>query len=182
MDIMEALLEVIKYILPAGLVLLAVRWMQQSRQAEKDQELQFQWQQQVKKNHLPLVFHAYERALLFLARLEPDQLLGRTPSAGLTATQFARQLEQDIKEEFEHNLAQQLYILPGTWDEVMKAQVAVRGLVLGVLRTLPEGASGQDLFRGIWEAWTAQQQPVTYRAMIMLKKDVQGWLIGMDRT
>lgn len=180
MELLDSLIELLKYVLPAGLVFLTMRWMQQQRLAERKLEAQAQWQQTIAKEQSPLIFHAYERALLFLARLEPDQLLVRVGPGNQSAVQYARLLEMNIKEEYEHNLAQQLYILPGTWEKVSHTQIAVRGMIMQALQTLPEGANSQDLHRLIWETWTGQEQPITLPATLMLKKDAQSLLIRGD--
>ncbi|MDP5170761.1 MAG: hypothetical protein NWR72_10985 [Bacteroidia bacterium] len=180
MEIASLFVEVLKYVLPAGLVLLAIRMMQQSRAEERKLEIEAAMKQSIGKEQANLFFHACERALLFLARLEPDQLLSRIQSAGLSARQYAKLLDQDIQEEFGHNLAQQLYIIPETWEQVVRTQVAVRGMIMESLKALPEGAKGPDLNRMIWEMWTQQEQPITLPAMLMLKRDAQRLLLGQN--
>ncbi len=177
MEALESVIELLKYILPAALVFLTMRWMQQQRFEEQKLEAQARWQQGIAKEQAPLIFHAYERALLFLARLEPDQLLTRVPASTQSAAQYARMLDMNIKQEFEHNLAQQLYILPESWEKVSNTQIAVRGMIMQALQNLPEGATSKDLHRLIWELWTSQEQPVTLVAILTLKKDTQSLLI-----
>lgn len=180
MEILDSLIQLLMIVLPAGLVLLTVRWMQQQREAEKLLEARIDWQSRIAKEQAPLIFNAYERALLFLSRLEPDQLLSRLSPANHNAQVYARLIDQSIKEEYEHNLAQQLYILPGTWEQVNKTQIAVRGMVMQSLQNLPEGASGLDLQRSIWEIWTNQDNPITLSGTLMLKRDIQSILLGSN--
>lgn len=180
MESLELVIELLKYILPAALVFLTMRWMQQQRLEERKLEAQAKWQQGIAQEQAPLIFHAYERALLFLARLEPDQLLTRVPAGNQAAAQYARMLDMNIKEEFEHNLAQQLYILPDSWEKVSYAQIAVRGMIMQALQNLPEGATSKDLHRLIWESWTSQEQPITLVAILSLKKDTQTLLLNRN--
>lgn len=147
---------------------------------EKLLEARLDWQSRIAKEQAPLLFHAYERVLLFVTRLEPDQLLNRVGALQQDATTYARMLEQNIKEEYEHNLAQQLYILPGTWEQVNKTQIAVRGMVMQALQKLPQGATGTDLRQLIWETWTNQEAPLTLSASLMLKRDVQSILLSSN--
>lgn len=176
MEVLELVIELLKYILPAGLVFLTMRWMQQQRLEERKLEVQAKWQEGIAKEQAPMIFHAYERALLFLARLEPDQLLNRIAPGSQSAAQYAHMLDKNIKEEFEHNLAQQLYILPDTWEKVSYTQIAVRGMIMQALQTLPKGSTSKDLHRLIWEAWTSQEQPMTLVAILLLKRDTQSLL------
>ena len=180
MEMIDSLLQLLMVVLPAGLVLLTVRWMQQQRREEKVLEARLDWQSRIAKEQAPLIFNAYERALLFLTRLEPEQLLGRLSPANQPAQPYARLIDQSIKEEYEHNLAQQLYILPATWEQVNKTQIAVRGMVMQSLQNLPEGSSGLDLQRSLWEVWTNQETPVTLSGILMLKRDAQSILLGAN--
>lgn len=182
MDLANLLIEAIKYLLPAGLVLLAMRLMQRQQQTQQAAEAAAEWRSKMSTDHLKLMFNAYERALLFLARLEPEYLLDRLPPGKLPANQYARMLDQSIREELEHNLAQQLYIMPGTWDHVLRAARAMRGLIMEITKNLPEGASGTDLHQHIWSAWTQQEQPITLPAIMMLKRDVQSLLLQQRAT
>ncbi len=182
MEALELVIELLKYILPAALVFLTMRWMQQQRLEEQKLEAQSKWQQGIAKEQAPMIFHAYERALLFLARLEPDQLLNRVAPVAGPAAQYARMLDMNIKEEYEHNLAQQLYILPDSWEKVSHTQIAVRGMIMQALQNLPEGATSKDLHRLIWESWTGQEQPLTLVAILALKRDTQSLLIRGNIT
>ncbi len=176
MEGLELVVELLKYIFPAALVFLTMRWMQQQRLEERKLEAQAKWQEGIAKEQAPLIFHAYERALLFLARLEPDQLLTRVPAGKQSAAQYAQMLDMNIKEEFEHNLAQQLYILPDSWEKVLHTQIAVRGMIMQILQNLPEGSTSRDLHRLFGEAWTAQDQPMTLVVILSLKRDTQALL------
>ena len=64
-----------------------------------------------KKNQsvvLPLRLQAYERMALFLERIDPNQLVMRIHSVGLTVAQEQSLLLTAIRSEFEHNISQQI--------------------------------------------------------------------------
>ena len=53
----------------------------------------------------------------------------RVNKAGLTAEQFHGLLISSIREEFEHNLSQQLYISFGAWELVKTAKEEMISLI-----------------------------------------------------
>jgi len=80
-----------------------------------------------KKFSTPLKIQAMERLILFLERLQPQQLVSRNLEQGMELRSFHLRLLHNIREEFEHNLAQQLYVSKKAWklvqnsrDEVVK--------------------------------------------------------------
>ena len=73
-----------------------------------------------KKNQsvvLPLRLQAYERMALFLERIDPNQLVMRIHTPGLTVSQEQNLLLTAIRSEFEHNLSQQIYISDPVWQK-----------------------------------------------------------------
>ncbi|PWJ58753.1 hypothetical protein CLV98_103120 [Dyadobacter jejuensis] len=70
---------------------------------------------------LPLRIQAYERMCLFLERITPNQLLLRVVPNTHSALQLQQTLLSEIREEYNHNIAQQLYLSIGTWEEINNA-------------------------------------------------------------
>ncbi|MBR1514692.1 MAG: hypothetical protein IJ622_10440 [Bacteroidales bacterium] len=71
---------------------------------------------------MPLKVQAYERFLLYLERVQLPQLVKRVYVPGMEKGTFHLQLLQNVREEFEHNLAQQLYVANSTWNAVVNAK------------------------------------------------------------
>lgn len=67
------------------------------------------------KDRLQLRFAAYERLLLFVHRVSPEQLMLRHHGAGVTLHQFKQAILTDIESEFQHNFTQQLYVSDVAW-------------------------------------------------------------------
>ena len=70
----------------------------------------------------PLKIQAYERFLLFLERSQLPVLVKRVYAPGMAKEMFHISLLHSIEEEFEHNLAQQLYVGNDTWMAVQRAK------------------------------------------------------------
>lgn len=118
----------------------------------------------------PIRLQAYERMAMFLERIEPNQLLFRVSNPELTAYQMQTILLATIRSEYEHNLSQQVYISPETWEGIKNAKEKVVNIINLAAGHLEEGAMSTDLAGGVL-ASVADESP-TAAAMERLKKDI----------
>lgn len=58
---------------------------------------------------------AYERIVLLIERLKPDSLIPRTLLPALNYKEYQLLLLNEIRQEFEYNLSQQLYLSENAW-------------------------------------------------------------------
>lgn len=122
---------------------------------------------------LPLRLQAYERMCLFLERITPNQLLLRTSGSASNALEFQQILLREIREEFNHNLAQQVYMSNDTWEQIKKAVNEVQSLINRAAAEVDEEAPANDLGRKIFEQVIQQEiQPCTH-ALRIVKAEVQ---------
>lgn len=78
---------------------------------------------------LPLRLQALERFVLFLERIHPSNLVMRLNNPDLTAAQLQTLLVRTIREEFEYNLSQQLYLSQQTWELIKNAKEEMVALI-----------------------------------------------------
>lgn len=71
-----------------------------------------------RKTILPLQLQAYERVILFLERISPPSLILRVNKKGMSSFQLQTAMISAIREEFEHNLSQQLYVSSEVWTTI----------------------------------------------------------------
>lgn len=69
---------------------------------------------------IKLKLAAYERLALFAERNKLDNLVHRIGSQGMHAGNTRQLLINSIKDEFDHNVTQQLYVNPTIWDAVVR--------------------------------------------------------------
>ena len=118
----------------------------------------------------PIRLQAYERMAMFLERIDPNQLLFRVSNPELTAYQMQTILLATIRSEYEHNLSQQVYISPETWEGIKNAKEKVVNVINLAAGHLEEGAMSTDLAGEVLQA-VADDSP-TASAMEKLKKDI----------
>lgn len=70
------------------------------------------------KESLPIRLQAFERMSLYLERISPNNLLLRVAPISGDATAYENLLIQNIEQEFEHNLAQQIYVSDDCWSVI----------------------------------------------------------------
>ncbi len=170
----EVFLELLKYIVPAGLVLAGVLLVMRENQKKLETEQRYGIYQKTFAEMVPLRLQAYERAILFLERISPENLLIRVDARGKESRVFHQELIAEIRAEFEHNLAQQLYIKNESWRSLIVAKEQVIALINQSGRALPPKAPAVDLGRTILNKMVDAEMQPTHQAVKVLKEDVQG--------
>src|SRR5947209_9550403 len=66
----------------------------------------------------PLQLQAYERLVLLTERMALPNLISRMSQPGLTAREMQLMLLETIKQEYEYNASQQVYVSIIAWDAV----------------------------------------------------------------
>ncbi len=88
---------------------------------EKEEKIQYlNLKRDQRQITLPLRLQAYERIVLLLERISLSSLMLRNIQPEMNALRFKNAMIQNIRAEFEHNLAQQIYITESTWTLARK--------------------------------------------------------------
>jgi hypothetical protein len=169
---MDIFLELLKILIPAAGVFAAtyfvVRTFLTNEQKRRDYEL--------RKSQLnittPIRLQAYERIILFLERIEPNNLVLRTNKAGMTIPLLHSELIKTIKTEYEHNISQQIYVSANAWHLVKTAKEETIKLVNISITKVPESAKGQELSQVILHIASSVEKTPTQIAVEFLKAEV----------
>lgn len=104
----------------------------------------------------PLQLQAYERLVLLTERITLPNLISRLNKPGISAFEMKQILTENIKQEFEYNSTQQLYVSPVSWDAVRNLKEQNIMIVNQVAGSLPANASASDLNKRILEVLMSQ--------------------------
>ena len=138
---------------------------------------QKQWQVQLQeardKVSLPLRLQAYERMCLFLERSRITSLVIRLSSSGLSAKELHSNLLEELRNEFNHNLSQQIYISVPAWQLIQSAMEATILLINQSADALAADTTQTDLVKQIMQNMSTQKYDSTEQALLALKEEVQ---------
>lgn len=98
-----------------------------------------------------LQLQAYERLILLTDRIALTNLVSRVNQPGLSAREMQQLLVQSIKQEYEYNVTQQIYVTAESWEAVRNLRDQNILIVNQIGSFLPAEATGQDLNRSILE-------------------------------
>ena len=126
---MNELIEITKYLLPLIVLLIAVLLILNHFAKSEKTKLRYELIKSSNKIITPVRLQAYERIILFLERIRPDTMALRITKPKMSAKQIQREMLKSIREEFSHNLSQQLYVSDETWSAAVYAKEQVTRLV-----------------------------------------------------
>jgi hypothetical protein len=142
---MNTFAEILKYTLPS-LIVAALAYFIIKQFIEKEHELHRQQSKlDMQKTILPVRLQAYERLILLLERISPASLILRVSQPGMTAVQLQSALTQALREEFDHNLSQQVYVSAKAWEDVKSAREELISIINTAASSLAPEATGADL-------------------------------------
>ncbi len=122
---METLLEIVKITVPALVVFLTVYILMKYHYLKVYTMEKMKLKNENSNRTLPLRLQAYERLALFCERISPENMLLRFRKDATTGKDLEQLLILAIKQEYDHNLTQQIYVSESLWSiiEICKNQV-----------------------------------------------------------
>jgi hypothetical protein len=100
----------------------------------------------------PLQLQAYERLVMLAERISIPSLVSRAnQQPGLDTRGMQMLLLESIKQEYEYNTTQQIYVSPTAWEAVRSLKDQNMLIINQVGSTMPPEASGTDLNRRLLE-------------------------------
>lgn len=119
----------------------------------------------------PLRVQAYERMILFLERISPSNLVMRTHHSGISAQELHAELIKSIRAEYDHNLAQQMYLSIGAWEMIKTAKEETAKIINISAEKTASTASGLDFGQNIISISSQLKKLPTEVAIEYLKKE-----------
>ena len=170
---MEILLEILKYTIPSLVVFFTTFYFLRTWSRQEDKRRNHEFNMQLKDEILPVRLQAYERSILFLERISPESILLRLNRNGMTSAELMAELQSTIRQEYEHNLAQQTYVSTEAWEKVQAAKNQIQKLINDSAAELKMDASSSSLGKLVLEKAMELKTPPSQAAIAFLKKEVQ---------
>lgn len=170
---MDVLLDLIKIVLPAALLLYAMYLTVRSFLNKQTEEKWLEIRNKNSETMLPLRVQAYERMCLFLERINPGNLIMRLNAPEYNAKEFQQLLLREIREEYNHNLAQQIYMSNEVWGAVMNAKEEIVMSINQAAEALTEEDRSIVLAKRVFEQMATRKVDVVDFAIKSLKEEVR---------
>lgn len=170
---MEILADLLKILIPAAVVLYGMFLTIQSFISQQLKEKTLANKTKLNEHTLPIQLQAYERLILFLERITPNQLLLRVQPQSVQTADFLQLMLTEIREEYNHNLAQQLYISHENWQKLTKAKDGLVAMIQQAANEVPKDAAAIELSKKIMESSLSANSSQIAEAIISLKEEAQ---------
>ncbi|MDF2384286.1 hypothetical protein JMG10_22640 [Nostoc ellipsosporum NOK] len=105
----------------------------------------------------PLQLQAYERLVVLTERIALPALVNRLNQPGISANDMRIVLVENIRQEYEYNASQQIYVTQQAWEAVRNFKDQNIMLINRVAASVTPEASGVELNKKILETLVAQK-------------------------
>jgi hypothetical protein len=170
---MDVLIEFGKILIPASVVLYAAYLMVRSFSQKEIELKRLEVRGKSIESVLPSRLHAYERMTLFLERMAPQNLLIRLNTAPMPAREFHQLLLAEVRNEYNHNVSQQVYIGEEVWDMIKSAKEDLIVTINDAAGEVPAEGNSLDLSKKIVEKTIMKQIDPLAHALSELKREIQ---------
>lgn len=173
----DQLFQVLLALLPSVVVFLTAFYLMRqflgTRRHEANTQLMAEAKREDRQHVLPLRLQAHERLTLFLERIAPGALVFRVHKHNMTARVLHAELLATVREEYEHNVTQQIYLSERAWQQVRMAKEETLRIINIAAEATPDGASGTALSERVFETAARLTHLPTQQAILVLKEEVR---------
>jgi hypothetical protein len=106
----------------------------------------------------PLQLQAYERLVLLAERISLPNLVSRVNQAGISAKEMQLLLLESIKQEYEYNATQQIYVSPVAWEAIKNLKDQNMLIINQVAAAIPPDSKAIDLNRQLLDFVMTQKR------------------------
>jgi len=173
MTTLDYLFDLFKILIPASAVVIVVQIMLKNHFDDVKSRDNLSMIREQKKDIRPLQMQAYERLILYLERLQPDNLMMRSQKPGMSSRALHSAILRSIRQEYEHNMTQQLYVSESAWKLVLMAKDEVTKLINLSASQVQENGSSLDLGNQMMNLVMKLEKMPTDVAIQGLKREFQ---------
>jgi predicted AlkP superfamily phosphohydrolase/phosphomutase len=170
---MDVVIEFAKLIIPAALVLYGMYLAIKSFTTKELEKILLESRTRSTEVVQPIRLQAYERICILLERMSPNNMVVRLNDNKMTARQLQSLMLAEIREEFNHNVSQQIYMSEEAWSNVRTAKEDLITIINTSADNLGDDAMGIDLAKGIFQELMSKPRDPINEALIFLKEEIR---------
>jgi hypothetical protein len=165
--------DLIKILLPAGIVLYAMYLTLKSFLAKDFEKKLIDIKLKNTELVLPVRLQAYERMCLFLERISPHNMIVRVNDPSYNVAQLHQVLLNEIREEYAHNMSQQIYMSDNAWQLVKSSRDEIVNIINNASQGVPREARGIELAKQILNKLLELPEDPSSKALKYLKNEIR---------
>jgi hypothetical protein len=173
MQVPNYLLDIVKLTI-AGIGIIYAAFYLIKPYLDKSEKMQLmELKKTISSQTLPLRLQAYERIVLFIERVNPANMLIRMAGTANTAAELHSLVVSELRNEYQHNVTQQIYVSARTWALVKRVKDDTLSVVNNAAKALPETATALDLSKTVLAHLSHLQDNPYDIATNMIREDIE---------
>ena len=170
---MDSFAELLMYTVPSIIVFLTAYFMLKSFIDKEYKSKLMDIRMDNQKQITPIRLQACERIVLFCERIAINSLVMRVHRSGMSARLLHSELLTTIRNEYEHNISQQLYVSKAAWDAVKSAKEETIKAINISASKVSDDATGLELCTVILDLSTRVDKLPTDYAIEVIKAEIR---------
>ena len=169
----EIAIDILKYVLPSLIVFFTAYILVGKFLQERENREVRDFRKQPQNLINPLKLQAYERLIMLLESISPQQLISNNNIQGTNVNQAKHLFTEAVNSEYNHNVSQQIYVSPQLWSMIKVVKEEVIDLINSSAEGIAKDGSGVDLCKVIVNRMIESQYQPTQKAIDFLKAEVK---------
>ncbi|MDO4191400.1 MAG: hypothetical protein Q4D14_06960 [Bacteroidales bacterium] len=167
------IIELLKWVVPTiGIVIIAYWLIKRPIEMERIKQIS---KADLESSRIltPAKMAALERLTLLMQRITPEALVMRQEVGTMTSVTLHVALLTSVREEFDHNSSQQLYVSDETWEAVVQAKEAIVSAINKLASSTPVDAPAAVLAEKLISFYAALEDTPTEEAIDRIKEELK---------
>ena len=165
-----SIIELLSYTLPAIVTGVVAYYFFNLHIKNEEGRRRYLLNKEAQKNALPLRLQAFERMTLYMERINPTKLLIRISPLSQDKNDYENLIIAQIEQEFEHNLAQQIYMSDECWTIIVTAKNATIQMIRKA--NMSDRVENADKLREVLLNDLMEKQSPSNAALAYIKNEV----------
>jgi hypothetical protein len=167
------LLDIVKYTV-AGLGVVWIAFYLLRPYLDRNENIQLaELKKTISGQTLPLRLQAYERVVLFIERINPANMLVRMNNPDYSAAELYMLIVAELRNEYQHNVTQQIYVSPATWAIVKRLKDETLAVANNAIKNLPETATGLEFSRAVLAHISSSENNPYDAGLALIRKELE---------
>lgn len=171
--ILNALLEIVKITIPALVVFWTIKTIMTEYLERQYRIRQLELNKDQRQITLPLRLQAYERLSLFCERITIPNLILRIRTKEMTNAELRMAIVLTVQQEYEHNVAQQIYVSDELWRIIQFSRDEAIRVVTGISESVEPNENSKGLVDALFKYIDESDANIVSITQSAIRKEIQ---------